>query len=219
MGLVARSARNRGGRPDKRSGASRVEVPRRTRGPRGRRERPRTRSRDRTLPWDVTSPKPRGLRFRTNGSSRGWDASRSRRLGQDDLSDRTADAICSKSAFPLDSDRLGSGSGGPSDTRQPRRSLLGCGMEPPWTRRLSIIRSPVRRRGCTGGSSVSGIAAPWSDGPLREWKNYGLACESHRDALVARATSRRESLAVRDDEQVGPVEVFELPRLAGSVNR
>jgi hypothetical protein len=54
------------------------------------------------------------------------------------------------------------------------------------------------------------IAAPWSDGPLRELKNYGLACEQHREALLARALTHRESLAVRDDEQVGPVEVFEL---------
>jgi hypothetical protein len=56
------------------------------------------------------------------------------------------------------------------------------------------------------------IAACWSDGPLREWKNYGLSCEGHRDALVARARGHRESLAVRDDEQVGPVEVIELLR-------
>ena len=58
------------------------------------------------------------------------------------------------------------------------------------------------------------IAAPWSDGPLRELKNYGLACEQHRESLLARALSHRESLAVRDDEQVGPVEVIELPRLS-----
>ena len=69
------------------------------------------------------------------------------------------------------------------------------------------------RKGCSQPAAYK-VAARWSDGPLREWKNYGLACESHRDALVARATSHRESLAVRDDEQVGPVEVFELPRLS-----
>ena len=54
------------------------------------------------------------------------------------------------------------------------------------------------------------IAAPWSDGPLRELKNYGLACERHRDWLLSQAQAHRETLAVRDDEQVGPVEVFPL---------
>lgn len=52
------------------------------------------------------------------------------------------------------------------------------------------------------------IAAPWSYGPLRELKNYGLACEGHRDDLMAQARSRREFLAVGDDEVVGPVEAF-----------
>ncbi len=52
------------------------------------------------------------------------------------------------------------------------------------------------------------IAAPWSHGPLRELKNYGLACDRHRDDLLVRAAGRREALLVRDDEQVGPVEVF-----------
>ena len=54
------------------------------------------------------------------------------------------------------------------------------------------------------------IAAPWSHGPLRELKSYGLACPGHRDALLAHAESHRETLALRDDEFVGPVEVFPL---------
>ena len=56
------------------------------------------------------------------------------------------------------------------------------------------------------------IAAPWSDGPLRELKNYGLACKEHRDSLLNRALTSRERLAVRDDEQIGPVEVIDLVR-------
>ena len=52
------------------------------------------------------------------------------------------------------------------------------------------------------------IVAPWSDGPLRELKNYGLACERHRDAIHERALAQRERLAMRDDEQVGPVEII-----------
>lgn len=55
------------------------------------------------------------------------------------------------------------------------------------------------------------IAAPWSHGPLRELKNYGLACEEHRTALLDRGRRHREGLAVGEDETVGPVEVFELP--------
>ena len=58
---------------------------------------------------------------------------------------------------------------------------------------------------------VSKIAASWSYGPLREHKNYGLACATHRDALLARACERRRGLLVSADEQVGPVEVIPLP--------
>jgi hypothetical protein len=54
------------------------------------------------------------------------------------------------------------------------------------------------------------VAASWSYGPLRELKNYGMACEQHRDCLLDRARRNRESLAVGDDETVGPVEIFEL---------
>ena len=59
------------------------------------------------------------------------------------------------------------------------------------------------------------IAAPWSDGPLRELKNYGLACDRHRESLLALALVRRERLAVSDDEVVGPVEVFPMNRPPG----
>ncbi len=54
------------------------------------------------------------------------------------------------------------------------------------------------------------IAAPWSHGPIRELKGYGLACEAHLETLLARAERHRQALAVRDDELVGPVEVFPL---------
>jgi hypothetical protein len=54
------------------------------------------------------------------------------------------------------------------------------------------------------------IAAAWSDGPLRELKNYGLTCESHLQTLLDRARTEHERVAMRDDEQVGPVQVFEL---------
>jgi hypothetical protein len=54
------------------------------------------------------------------------------------------------------------------------------------------------------------IAAPWSHGPIHELKSYGLACERHLAALLTRAEGHRKALAVRDDELVGPVEVFPL---------
>ncbi len=55
------------------------------------------------------------------------------------------------------------------------------------------------------------VAAAWSYGKLRELKNYGLACESHVEALVEEAKRRREGLTLGDDEALGPVEAFELP--------
>ncbi len=64
--------------------------------------------------------------------------------------------------------------------------------------------------GCTAPPRYK-VAAPWSDGPLRELKNYGLACEGHCEALLARARAQHEVVAMRDDEQVGPVQVIELP--------
>lgn len=56
------------------------------------------------------------------------------------------------------------------------------------------------------------IAAFWSYGPLRERKNYGLACDHHRDILLALARVRRQALALGDDERVGPVELIPLGR-------
>jgi hypothetical protein len=64
--------------------------------------------------------------------------------------------------------------------------------------------------GCTEPPRFK-IAAPWSHGPIRELKEYGLACERHVEALLRRAEEHRQALAIRDDEEVGPVEVFPLP--------
>jgi hypothetical protein len=68
---------------------------------------------------------------------------------------------------------------------------------------------PCSTPGCSAAPRYK-IAAPWSDGPLRELKNYGLCCEEHRESLLKRALTQRERLAVRDDEQIGPVEVIDL---------
>jgi hypothetical protein len=52
------------------------------------------------------------------------------------------------------------------------------------------------------------IAAIWSDGTSRELKNYGLACEDHRDLQLKAAQARLRSLRLSDAESVGPVELY-----------
>ena len=63
------------------------------------------------------------------------------------------------------------------------------------------------------------IAATWTSGTLRELKNYGLACEGHRDALLKRGKLHRQGLALAEDEVVGPVEVFALAPSDGDGKR
>jgi hypothetical protein len=52
------------------------------------------------------------------------------------------------------------------------------------------------------------IAAVWSDGSSRELKNYGLACEGHRDQALATARRHHEGLKLAPDETVGPVQIY-----------
>lgn len=54
------------------------------------------------------------------------------------------------------------------------------------------------------------VAASWSDGTSHELKNYGVACEAHRDEMYVRATQHRLALALAEGEVVGPVGVYEL---------
>jgi len=54
------------------------------------------------------------------------------------------------------------------------------------------------------------VAAPWSNGTSRELKNYGLACEGHRDSLLARAQLHRQGLSVAEGETVGGVGLYRL---------
>jgi hypothetical protein len=54
------------------------------------------------------------------------------------------------------------------------------------------------------------LAASWSDGSSRELKNYGLACESHRDSQLEIARRHHQALRLCADETVGPVEVYVL---------
>jgi hypothetical protein len=52
------------------------------------------------------------------------------------------------------------------------------------------------------------IAALWSDGTSRELKNYGLACEAHRDLELDAARLRRQALKLSEGESVGPVALY-----------
>ncbi len=52
------------------------------------------------------------------------------------------------------------------------------------------------------------VAAAWSDGTSRELKNYGLACEVHRNAQLDRARRNRDGLRLADGESVGQVSLF-----------
>jgi hypothetical protein len=54
------------------------------------------------------------------------------------------------------------------------------------------------------------VAAPWSNGTSRELKNYGLACEAHREAQLALARQHREGLKLAEGETVGPVGLYQL---------
>jgi hypothetical protein len=58
--------------------------------------------------------------------------------------------------------------------------------------------------------AVYKIAAPWSNGTSHELKNYGLACESHRDAQLTRAQLHRTGLRLAEGETLGTVGVYRL---------
>ena len=54
------------------------------------------------------------------------------------------------------------------------------------------------------------IAAPWSNGTSHELKNYGLACEAHRDSQLALAQLHRQGLLLAEGETVGSVGLYQL---------
>ena len=56
--------------------------------------------------------------------------------------------------------------------------------------------------------AVFKIAATWSDGSSRELKNYGLACEQHRDQELALARRHHQGLKLASDETVGAIELY-----------
>ncbi|AGA30806.1 hypothetical protein [Singulisphaera acidiphila] len=59
-------------------------------------------------------------------------------------------------------------------------------------------------------AAVYKVAAPWSNGKSRELKNYGLACEAHRDSQLALAQLHRQGLKLAEGETIGPVGLYEL---------
>lgn len=63
--------------------------------------------------------------------------------------------------------------------------------------------------GC-GKAAAYKVAAPWSNGTSHELKNYGLACEDHRDSQLARARLHREGLHLAEGETLGAVGLYEL---------
>lgn len=54
------------------------------------------------------------------------------------------------------------------------------------------------------------VAAAWSNKTSHELKNYGLACEAHRDSLLAEAKIRQKGLALAEGESLGPVGLYSL---------
>jgi hypothetical protein len=63
--------------------------------------------------------------------------------------------------------------------------------------------------GC-GKPAVFKVAAPWSSGASHELKNYGLACDDHRDSLLARAQLHRQGVALAEGENLGAVGLYRL---------
>jgi hypothetical protein len=58
--------------------------------------------------------------------------------------------------------------------------------------------------------AVYKVAAPWSNGTSHELKNYGLACEAHRDSQLALARLHRQGLPLAEGETLGSVGLYKL---------
>ena len=54
------------------------------------------------------------------------------------------------------------------------------------------------------------IAAPWTDGTVKELKTYGLVCNAHRAELLTAARERRKGLRTADGESLGEVGLYQL---------
>ena len=58
--------------------------------------------------------------------------------------------------------------------------------------------------------AVYKVAAPWSNGTSHELKNYGLACEAHRDSQLALGQIHRQGLSLGEGETLGTVGLYKL---------
>jgi hypothetical protein len=74
----------------------------------------------------------------------------------------------------------------------------------------TFVYQPSCTRTDCNRPAVYKIAAAWSDGTSKELKTYGLACESHRDELLAEARSKQRTLRLAEGETVGPIGVYQL---------
>ncbi len=54
------------------------------------------------------------------------------------------------------------------------------------------------------------VAAPWTNGTVRELKTYGMSCSGHRTSILARGRSHREGLLLAEGESVGRVGLYQL---------
>jgi hypothetical protein len=61
--------------------------------------------------------------------------------------------------------------------------------------------------GCTAPALYK-IAATWSGSSSRELKNYGLACELHREEALAAARPHLEGLRLAEGETVGSLDLY-----------
>ncbi len=75
--------------------------------------------------------------------------------------------------------------------------------------RVICYRPKCSHPGCDQ-QALFKVGAVWSDGTSRELKNYGLTCETHRQAQLERARRNRAGLRLADGESVGPVALFVL---------
>jgi hypothetical protein len=87
---------------------------------------------------------------------------------------------------------------------------------------MSFRYQPTCSTSDCGKPAIYKVAAPWSNGTSRELKNYGLACEDHRNSQLALAQLHRKDLRLAEGETVGQVGLYrlvpgkldaELPRL------
>ena len=67
--------------------------------------------------------------------------------------------------------------------------------------KLFRYRPSCSANGCAAVAHYK-MAAAWSDGTSRELKNYGLACDTHRNSLLERA---RRTIAVFDCQTERPL--------------